>query len=553
MSDEIFSFKCSSCLANNRNREAVKYCVECQGYCCQSCADMIHMMPALKGHTLLDGSNYKSSSLHSGLSAVPTERCSVHETKIVDLYCGNHDEAGCTTCMALNHRSCADVQSIPDIIDSTFQTTDVDKIHKKLQDMKIKMEKIMKTRQRLIEDLKKSQMKVVMAIKDFRKDLETILEQLEKESITELEMKFIEEKSKLLEEKKKAETELDDLKQAVNDLKKSEGNKAQQFVSMKKSLKSIAKTEDASCSLQTSVDAKISFSFDPAILRFLQQLKTFGSLSTTAFRSPRTTAYSVKGIENLNIGVQNDTRAMCVYGSCLTEDGSLLLADNGNYKIKRADIVKMSVIDYCSVPAGPYGVCCTSKSEAAVCLDNNTIQFVSFGKQMSNTRQITLNHDCFGIGYKADKLYITDNCKSLFIHDMTGDLLQTVTQNNAGQSLFTNPRTVAFSDIDDKVFVASWDKGLVVIDGQGKHCQTFTDSELRWASEVCTDRKGNLFVSGFSSNTVIQIGRDRKKMGVVVKSSDGLVRPDSACFDIRKCKLLITQRENNTVKVLYLH
>ncbi|XP_053396822.1 uncharacterized protein LOC123551322 isoform X4 [Mercenaria mercenaria] len=341
------------------------------------------------------------------------------------MYCENHDVVGCTSCIALDHRSCsdvhlipdvidnllsksdagkmdrklqdmkmtmkeiktkrscADVQSIPDIVDSKFQTTDDDKIHQMLQDLKMMMEKTMNIRQRLIEDLKKSKTEAVIAINDFRKEMETILEQLEKESIKELEMKFIKEESKLLEEKKNAETELDGLKQAVNDLKKSEGNKAQQFVSMKMSLKSIAKTEDVSSSLQTSVDANISFSFDPAILDFLQQLKTFGSVrhvSTTDSSSPRSTVYSVKRIENLNIRVQNDKNKCLVYGSCLTEDRSLLLADYSNNNIKRANIAKMSVTDYCCVPDGPYGVCCTSKSEAAVCFNNTTFQFVSIGK-----------------------------------------------------------------------------------------------------------------------------------------------------------------------------
>ncbi|XP_053390786.1 uncharacterized protein LOC128553636 [Mercenaria mercenaria] len=471
------------------------------------------------------------------------------------MYCGNHDEVGCTTCMALSHRTCADVQSIPDIVDSKFPTTDVDKIHQKLQDLKMMMEKTMNIRQRLIEDLKKSKTEAVMAIKDFRKEMETILEQLEKESIKELEMKFIEDESKLLEEKKKAETELDGLKEAVNDLKKSEGNKAQQFVSMKMSMKSIAKTEDVSSSLQTNIDANISFSFDPAILEFLQQLKTFGSVrhvSTTDLSCPRTTVYSVKRNENLNIRSQNDENTCRVYGSCITEDGSLLLADYYNNKIKRADIVKMLVTDYCCFPARPHGVCCTSKSEAAVCLNNSTIQFVSLGKQMATTRQMKLNHICFGIAYKDAKLYITDNGQSLYIYDIAGNILQTVTQDNAGQNLFSNSRTVAFSDVDDKEFVASWGKGLVIIDGQGKHCQTFTDSELDAASSVCTDRRGNLFVSGCSSNNVMQIGRDGKKMGVIVTSSDGLKCPLSLCFDTRQCKLVITQESSDVVKIILL-
>ncbi|XP_045196109.2 transcription intermediary factor 1-alpha-like isoform X1 [Mercenaria mercenaria] len=424
-SDELINFKCTPCAELNKTKQAVKYCVQCQGYCCQTCVDTHRVFPTLKGHTLVDKLNLKSQLVATELPVVPTETCSTHGIKILDMYCENHDVVGCTSCIALDHRSCsdvhlipdvidnllsksdagkmdrklqdmkmtmkeiktkrscADVQSIPDIVDSKFQTTDDDKIHQMLQDLKMMMEKTMNIRQRLIEDLKKSKTEAVIAINDFRKEMETILEQLEKESIKELEMKFIKEESKLLEEKKNAETELDGLKQAVNDLKKSEGNKAQQFVSMKMSLKSIAKTEDVSSSLQTSVDANISFSFDPAILDFLQQLKTFGSVrhvSTTDSSSPRSTVYSVKRIENLNIRVQNDKNKCLVYGSCLTEDRSLLLADYSNNNIKRANIAKMSVTDYCCVPDGPYGVCCTSKSEAAVCFNNTTFQFVSIGK-----------------------------------------------------------------------------------------------------------------------------------------------------------------------------
>jgi hypothetical protein len=103
-SDEIYNFKCSPCLDDNRHREAEKYCVECQGYFCQPCAEMFHKLPGLKGHKFLDQTNYKSSGVLGRLPAIPTQICSVHGTKIVDMYCGNHDEVACTSCMTLNHR-----------------------------------------------------------------------------------------------------------------------------------------------------------------------------------------------------------------------------------------------------------------------------------------------------------------------------------------------------------------------------------------------------------------------------------------------------------------
>ena len=103
-SDEIFNFKCTACAKRNKKREAVKYCVECQGYCCQHCVEVHQDFPALVNHNLLDNSNLISSGSVIELPAIPTERCAVHKTKIVDMYCQVHDDVGCTTCMALDHR-----------------------------------------------------------------------------------------------------------------------------------------------------------------------------------------------------------------------------------------------------------------------------------------------------------------------------------------------------------------------------------------------------------------------------------------------------------------
>ncbi|XP_060568601.1 probable E3 ubiquitin-protein ligase MID2 [Ruditapes philippinarum] len=243
-SDEIFNFKCSPCLDDKRNREAAKYCVECQGYYCQSCADMFHKMPGLKSHTFLDQTNYKSSSGIGGLPAIPTQRCSVHKTKIVDMYCGNHDEVGCKTCIALGHRSCSDVKSIPDIVDKAHSTKDIKKLDKELKDVKRLKEKLIDTKRAQREDLKKSKFDSIREIKTYRQEVDAILDNIEENSIAEVEKIFQEVDSELFKENTITEDEIDQLEQSLKDLKQSEGNKAQQFVSMKTSALYISKMND---------------------------------------------------------------------------------------------------------------------------------------------------------------------------------------------------------------------------------------------------------------------------------------------------------------------
>ncbi|XP_053390780.1 uncharacterized protein LOC128553631 isoform X1 [Mercenaria mercenaria] len=259
--------------------------------------------------------------------------------------------------------------------------------------------------------------------------------------------------------------------------------------------------------------------------------------------------YAIKAIRELNIKMQSDASSCWVHGSCLTEDGALLMADFSNKTLKRANNVTTPVLDYCNLPDQPYSVCCIGKQEAAVTLTNNTVQFVSLADQMTPTRQIKLTHKCFGIAYKGDKLYITDYGKSLYIYDMTGNLLQKVSQNITGNSLFQWSRHIAFSDTGKETFVTCQAKGLINLDVNARHTNIYTASELSITTGVCSDGRGNLSVCGHGSNSVVQIGQDGNKIGEIVKSSNGLKSPQSLCFDQRTSTLVVTQTDSDIVKL----
>lgn len=104
MSDEILNIKCSICVKKGLSREAEKYCIECQDYYCSSCIDMHTLFPSMTGHKLLDKASFRSLGLDSSLPSIPTQRCSLHPFKVTDMFCMDHDEIICTSCVALSHR-----------------------------------------------------------------------------------------------------------------------------------------------------------------------------------------------------------------------------------------------------------------------------------------------------------------------------------------------------------------------------------------------------------------------------------------------------------------
>ncbi|XP_053382668.1 uncharacterized protein LOC128546058 [Mercenaria mercenaria] len=553
-SDEIFNFKCTPCAKKNKNREAVKYCVECQGYCCRSCVDIHEDFPTLEGHQLLDKSDFKSTGITTDLPDLPTVRCKIHTVKVMDMYCENHDVVGCTSCMALSHRSCTDVQLIPDIINTVFKKEDADATSLKLQDKIKQLEKIISTRLTLLKELKDSKAEAIIAIADFIKELELILQNLKRESINEVEEEFHKRKSMLDDEKKKAEKEMEDMKQADNDILQLEANKAETFVSMKIAQEKATNADDAINSLKTPSNTKIKFQVDTDVRDTLRRLQSLGklSISSSAALKPRTGVYSITSTSDMNIKLQDDIKTCYIGGSCLTETGMLLLTDYNNRKLKRIYVTNLSTINQCDLSYGPFFVCAINEQEAAVTFYNNIIQFVSLGKQMTRKRQLAVSHICFDIAYNEDKLYITDNSSSLYIHDMAGNLLQTVSKDSSGNCLFTFSRDIAFSDNGDKMFVVDFTNRMRTFDIHGNHTDTYTDSDLVQASGIASDRRGNIFVCGYGSKNIVQIGQDGKKKGVIATASDGLANPFSICFYPIQSVLFVTQEGDDKIKVFNL-
>ncbi|XP_053389657.1 uncharacterized protein LOC128545972 [Mercenaria mercenaria] len=443
--------------------------------------------------------------------------------------------------------SCTDVQLIPDIINTVFKKEDADAITLKLQDKIKQLEKIISTRLSLLKELKNSKTEAITAIANFIREMELILQNLKKESINEVEEEYHKKECMLEEEKKKAETEMENMKQADNDIRQLEANRAETFVNMKIAQAKTTDADDVINSLNTSSNTKINFQADTDIRDTLHRFKSLGQLniSSSAALKPMTSVYSITGTSDMNIKLPDDTRTCHIFGSCLTETGMLLLTDFNNKKLKRTYVTNLSAIDHCEFLNTPSFVCATNEREAAVTLSNNTIQFISLGNQMTRTRHLTMGHYCYGIANREDKLYTTDSTSSLYVHDMAGNLLQTVPKDSAGNRLFKNSRDIAFSDNRDKMFVVDFTNRMRTLDTHGKHTDTYTDSDLVHASGVASDRRGNLFVCGYGSNNIVQIGQDGKKKGVIAAASDGLVNPLSVCFDPNQSVLFVTQKSND--------
>ena len=81
---------------------------------------------------------------------------------------------------------------------------------------------------------------------------------------------------------------------------------------------------------------------------------------------PTIVKYTIGQRSELNLTLSGNENNCAIYGSCILDDGTLVLADNLNKRLKCANPCDNKVIGYCDVGTSPWGVCSIGPQQVAV-------------------------------------------------------------------------------------------------------------------------------------------------------------------------------------------
>ncbi|XP_045216792.2 uncharacterized protein LOC123566596 isoform X1 [Mercenaria mercenaria] len=565
LSDETFDLLCGVCKHKEKNREAEKYCVECQDYYCLTCVKVHEDIPSLIGHKILGKGKFPSGSVKtpSGssktLPGAQTEPCDRHSHNCVDMYCQNHDDVGCGTCMAVDHRLCQDIFYIPDFLKINTTTTTTRDIQQKLKSFTKTLaehhEKFQSQKQRLL----KSRAETLVSVKKFRKEINDRLDELEKNTVDDIEDKYkaliheIEEGMKQL-EKNKA-----NVSSTLDKLFPASKNAIQNFVNVKKAETAASKAAKFVQETKLQISFKdVDFNADDKISSFLAEINVLGKITermsvdaeckSTVAVSKEEALLQVKGYKEYPVKVQSDKEKCNIVSACTLEDGTIILSDLSNNKLKRLDSSTYSVIDYCDLPNSPWQVCSANKQEVAVCLPGQKeVHFISIGNRMTATNKITTDFVCYGLACTNGNLYISDNDTSVYIYSVSGRKLKQFSKVESGQKLFSDIFSLSVSKDGSKIFVTDWKNGLIILDNSGEVVERFHGSELAGARSCYLTGRGSLLVCGIISKNVLQFRLDGKLIGEVVKCDDKSILNKAICCNQQMSKMIIGREDNRIV------
>jgi outer membrane protein assembly factor BamB len=177
-----------------------------------------------------------------------------------------------------------------------------------------------------------------------------------------------------------------------------------------------------------------------------------------------------------------------------------------------------SIKDRLDFDVPPHTICKISKNNFAVSLSNQTIQLVSIGDKLITTKQMKLDHKCYGLACKDNILFISDQSNSLYIDYENGIMFRKIKNDKQGDAIFCSNRHISVSSYGKMIYVADFDKGLIVLDLEGNYKTTITDPDFVYihVCGVCTNKRGNIFVSGLGQSNLVQINeKTGVKLGVL--------------------------------------
>ncbi|XP_053390422.1 uncharacterized protein LOC128553314 [Mercenaria mercenaria] len=568
-SDADFELVCTPCGEDDIREEAVKFCVECNQYLCTTCARCHRRIAASKSHKLLDREDAKNTSM-----VAMTAKCRYHPDRDIEMFCGTHDMVYCTKCVATEHRlefhqpsqklplpislelACENVKSIDDMPTSLIQQNDIQRLQFETKAVHDQLVAAKKKKQKNVASLEVQRSGILHNIQDIENTIGEYIGKLKREAVENLNKTCLEANGKL-------ESEINLMANTITEVDKSKSilqtvnrvDAGQRFVQIKlieRSVKDAKKLFEESQSEGTRIARFTENANLRSILTTVAELGRVETLSENLTQiTPR--QYKVKAKKGHNVRMQNDSQKCYITDLCLLQDGTVVLADYINTKIKRLD-TNFSIKDACILTSSPTAICCTAKDEIAVKLANDTVQFISVGRALSVLRNISIAGGSYlGMEYFAGELWVS-NASSVNVYNTSGTLLKSINKNMNGQSIFkSSPQRVVVSG--ETVIVTDGSDGTVCLGRDGEVRRELRDARLKYCIGVSVSDDGTVFLSGTSSHNIVIFSGEGICQGELLTTEMDLTHVSSLCYVNKRNCLMLARNiyEHDSINILEMH
>ncbi|XP_053375004.1 uncharacterized protein LOC123534039 [Mercenaria mercenaria] len=544
-SDADFECVCTPCGEDNIREESVKYCLECKEHLCTTCARCHSRQKATRSHKLVN----KDDAAQDVMFAMTT-KCRYHPDRDIEMYCGTHDMVYCLKCIATEHRVCNDVTGIEEIKITSVQQKEVERLQNCTRNIQERLAHTDKNTEKNIHCIQEQRNIILTKVEEVERSLIEHIRKLKNEAIIAVNTDYTSIKEELTSNLTMVANMKKEIEKASSQWRIFISMDAgQQFVQMKLIQQTVSDAEKLVEDSEAKGSKNLCFTESTDLKTSILSATSLGHVNTVTEKerqiAPR--IYKVKSKNEINIKMKNDRDTCYIIDVCQLQNGTIILADHSNSKIKRLDM-NYNIKDHCDLGDYPTGICCTGQNEVAVKMNNNKVQFISAGSSFSKLREISVKGGwCLGMAYCDGELWMS-NGSGVNIYSTSGTLMKTVSQDVNGRKIFKST-TQHMAVCGETVIVTDNSDGAVCLGRDYTVQGKLRDERLVNTVGVSVSNDGTVFLSGYNSRNIVMFDKNGKCLGLLVAEDACLKNPLALHYDNKKNSLIVTCNRSDTITI----
>ncbi|KAH3696310.1 hypothetical protein DPMN_083773 [Dreissena polymorpha] len=414
-SDTITDFWCSPCQEDFVSTEADFYCEMCRNFYCFTCINLhSHLFKRHGIYGRKEMANWPAANGTVDLIA----KCEEHPDKTLKVFCEDHLQLCCNTCVVMTHRQCTKLTLISEY-SKTQTSLDFRQLSAKIQKIQTDFRELQQRHIYNLQSVKDSYTDQLQELRNMRKKINAQLDELEKATVKgldELKTKLNTSLNAAVQTCSKFQAELEKLSEAVHVVENK--NKELALMAHIKCTNKIKLYEAFVYEFPAQNNCSISLQPNTEIERFLSKLSGLGN------------------ILHINRIITVGTNKVLLYPKRQHNIQDIFEFPNGHTIIAETRDKQLKLLDQtyqelsqCNLSAFPMQMCQVSENEVAAAVDERygyKVQFISESKgKLVKGRTIELSHGCIGLSYLNNNLYVTSQT-ALFHYTAAGRIVKKI-------------------------------------------------------------------------------------------------------------------------------
>ncbi|KAK3108512.1 hypothetical protein FSP39_009593 [Pinctada imbricata] len=511
---------CTVCERENETKSAYSWCVNCSEALCKKCNLDHRRNKTTRHHKLVDIDHVELP--RSGTDAF----CVEHPDKKVEAYCLDHAAECCTACILLRHRKCEDVKPIEDAAEEIKQSKGMPKVEETFCGFKFFLEALLQNRVEGLKNFDDDIVKTKADVESLFKELSSHLTYLKTNIMFEIGKAEKEIRPELQDERDEMNSKLVAVQNDIALLQNHKKNV--QPAQLLRDMKTLSEQERILEKYlrdhgQKLIEMRVSLKSNEKLLE-LRNMPEFGkvdvqgTLNDVILPSATTTKTCMSSVEpSLSSAIHKE---FDVEGVSLLENGQIVLSCKTNKREELQDIRCPDVLSSLSLPGRPYGIKMIGATDGGVVLEKyGLILFRIQDSKILKVNEIKTKVNYDFVHLKEEFYFGCD--REITAYDNKGNRVRDISvKNNVGY--------MAVRDDTSMCYTVYNKRELHCITMHGVPVFTYTDDNLRCALGVTVDHTGFIYVCGYNSMNVHQLGHDGKLQRVIFDKLPSY--PNCICF-----------------------